>query len=219
MLTWASPLRLAKDLKDRTADVLLESSEEAWLRSDTSVQPDHSKWPGTGFGPEGDTGRQPLAVSVVGRFKSHFADKASPLFGDAAEAENADGESGDGPDRTGRTTKESSPDARLAVVGSSAFAADLVTSLGQQIGGGVYRGNHQFLRNLVDWALQDTDLLRIRSSGAFARTLRPLKPDERTTWELANYGIVLAELVLIILLASIRRRRTRPITLQKGASA
>ena len=85
--------------------------------------------------------------------------------------------------------------------------------LGAQIGGGPYRGNRNLVRNLFDWALQDTDLLQIRSAGAFARTLRPLKPEEKTNRQLINYVIVLAALLGVLAIATTRRRMARPMEL------
>ncbi|MCA9526113.1 MAG: Gldg family protein [Myxococcales bacterium] len=209
-LTWASPVRLGAALANRTAEVLLESSEGSWLRKSTLLEPDFKAFPESGFGLEegATTGRQPLAVTVVGTFPSHFADKPSPLFGaDVKDGKNVEA------DRTGRTLKSSTPDARLAVIGSSEFISDLVMQLGAQIGGGPYRGNRNLVRNLFDWALQDTDLLQIRSAGAFARTLRPLKPEEKTNRQLINYVIVLAALLGVLAIATTRRRMARPMEL------
>ncbi|MEZ4463501.1 MAG: Gldg family protein [bacterium] len=209
-LTWASPVRLAAELANRTGEVLLQSSEGSWLRKSTILEPDFKAFPDSGFGldPEATTGRQPMAVTVVGSFPSYFADKPSPLFGaDVKEGKNIEA------DRTGRTLKSSTPDARLAVVGSSEFISDLVMQLGAQIGGGPYRGNRNLVRNLFDWALQDTDLLQIRSAGAFARTLRPLKPEEKRDRQIINYVIVLAALLGVLAIATTRRRMARPMEL------
>ena len=91
-------------------------------------------------------------------------------------------------------------------------ASDLVQGLGSQIGasGGIYRGNFQLVHNLIDWALADTDLLQIRGSGAFARTLVPLSDAEKSRWELANYLVVLMALAIIVGIAATTRRRARP---------
>ena len=212
VLTWASPLLVGEEAQGRDAEVLIQSSGESWIREDKTVLPDYAKFPEKGFGPEGEQGQKVLAAAQVGRFGSYFADKPSPLA-DAAKDEGAAGEDKPDADLTGRTIKESPPDARLAVVGSSAFAGDLIASLGQQMGGGVFRGNFQFVRNLIDWSVQDTELLSIRSSGAFARTLVPLDNDKRTRYELTNYAVVIIELAFVVIIAVTRRRRTRPIAL------
>jgi len=215
-LTWGSPVRLATDVGTRKAEVLLSSSEKTWLQKSTNLEPDLEKFPGVGFGMEegAATGRQPMAVTQAGTFPSHFANKPSPIFGEDIKAEG-----GQAVDRTGRTLKTSSPDARLAVIGSSEFISDLVMQLGAQIGGGPYRGNRTLVRNLMDWALQDTELLQIRSAGAFARTLKPMKPEEKSQYEIVNYVIVLLALGGVLAIAVTRRRRAKPMVLTPEAKA
>lgn len=213
-LTWASPLELTAQGEGVESEVLLKTSAGSWLRESTDLQPDFDRYPDSGFGvPEGaKTGPQTVAVTLRGTLKSYFADKPSPLFDDAkAEGEKAEGEKK--ADATGRTLKQSLPDARLVVVGSSEFASDIVAQLGQQIGGGPYRGNMILVRNLVDWALEDTDLLEIRSAGAFAWTLRKPADDEWSyeTWEKAIYGIAVGLWLSLAALALTRRRRVAPL--------
>jgi ABC-2 type transport system permease protein len=208
VLTWSSPLKLRDGLAggsgDLKAEVLIESSEKSWVRKDSNIEPRPGE-PDLGYAHKDEpTGKQAMAVTLVGRIPSYFADKPSPLFaGDAA---------GEGADRTGRTLKESVPDARLVVVGSSEFASDLVASLAQQMGGGPYRGNLVLARNLVDWTMEDTDLLQIRSGGAFSRTLRSLEPKDKTMWEVGNYLVTLALLGAIV--ASFSTRRWRAVAIQ-----
>ena len=54
-------------------------------------------------------------------------------------------------------------------------------------------------------------MLSIRSSGAFARTLRPLKPEERTEYEVINYVIALLALIAVLVIALTRRNFAQPI--------
>ena len=219
-LTWATPLVLAETLPEGVeGDVLLRTSDETWLKTDSNIEPDFAAFPERGFGPpaEGDIGPQTVAVSLKGTFSSFFADKPSPLFEPKA---------GDNPDavpeadRTGRTLKKSTPNARLVVVGSSAFVSDPITQMGSSAGGGSYRGNLVLMRNLVDWALEDTEMLKIRSAGAFARTLRSIEPDEAARYELINYAIGLLAILAVWLLTATRRRMTQPIIAsEKGGEA
>jgi hypothetical protein len=90
-----------------------------------------------------------------------------------------------------------------------------VKRLGDQYGAGgaVYQGNFQYMRNLIDWSLEDTDLLQIRGSGAFARTLTPLSEEQKSTWEVAIYVVVFVALIGVVAFARAGRRRTRPIEL------
>ena len=71
--------------------------------------------------------------------------------------------------------------------------------------------DHTF-QNLLDWAVEDTDLLQIRSAGAFARTLRPLEASIRRTWEIAQYAIALSAVGILAFLPYYRRRKTQPFT-------
>jgi ABC-2 type transport system permease protein len=227
-LNWASPVWLegTKDddgtlqLDDRglpvinaaegvEAEYIAWTTHKGWVKRDTGLEPDFRTFPGKGFGvPKGEPlSRVPLAVTMTGTFRSYFAERPSPLF---AGSDKEDAELGD---RTGRTIKSSTPEARLAVVGSSDFTGDLVAQLGSQMGGGAFRGNLVFVRNLVDWALEDTDMLSIRSAGAFARTLKPMEDNERSRYELINYVLVMLGLIAVLGLTVTRRRLTRPIPL------
>jgi ABC-2 type transport system permease protein len=219
VLNWASDVELVGKHEGVDTDVLLRSSDDAWKDDTTQVLPASLEGADSAFTPNGPTSSEPLAVTMVGSFPSYFADKPSPLFKDtgakAAEAAKGDDGKTKEANETGRTLTASTKDARLAVVGSSAFASDLVKSLGDQAGaaGGIYRGNFQLVRNLIDWALEDNDLLAIRSAGAFARTLDPMTDGQKTRWEIANYLIVLLALAAIVVAATVSRRRTRPMHL------
>ncbi len=224
-LTWASPIVLSNQKDDAGSPILGDdglpimdlpenqighylawSSSGSWLKRDTRLEPDFGAFPEKGFGPEQDAKlmRRPLAVALNGGFKSFFADRPSPLL---AAPSNSD--LGDSVDRTGRTLKASNEAARLAVVGSSEFVSDLVMQMSQQVGGGKYRGNMLLVRNLMDWALEDTDLLSIRSAGAFARTLKPMGLKEQYRYELANYVFVLFALLSVLALTVTRRRMVK----------
>lgn len=199
---WSSPLELPEDpLEGRTVEVLLRSSPESWLRTGGRIEPDFSRWPDQGFGPEGEQRSHVLAATITGRFPSWFADRPNPLFSD----EENDGK--------GRTLTESVADGRLVVIGSSEITSDLLLGLANQMQGEVHRHNVQLLANLIDWSVEDTDLLSIRSSGAFARTLDPLTDDERSTVEIVTCALVLLPLTLVIGLPRARRRRARPLSL------
>jgi ABC-2 type transport system permease protein len=122
-------------------------------------------------------------------------------------------------DRTGRTLKQSLPDARLVVLGSMDLVSDLVMQLSAQPGGEVHRSNLQLIQNLVDWSVEDTDLLSIRSSGAFARTLRPIEEQEARVFETGVVAWMAAMLAGVTLLPSRRRRRVRALPLPTRAES
>ena len=183
---------------ERTATALLQSTANAWTTRDTQVQPNFTTHPRSGFPPppgEDALETRTLALLVSGTFESFFKGKKDPTVD------------------TGGTVLERSPDnARLVVIGSTAFANDLVLNLTRQAA-----NNLQLVQNLVDWGVEDVDLLTIRSRGTYARTLAPLESSERLKYELMNYGIALAALVLVVLLTAGRRSRSKPIELDERA--
>jgi ABC-2 type transport system permease protein len=203
VINWGSAVDTASVPEGVEAHVLLETSPQSWTLKTRDVLPATMAAAENAF-PPGDTlERYPVAAALTGRFPSYFADRPAPGTEGQAAAGNGDS----------RKLTESSAEARLVVVGSSAFASDLVRGLGGQLGasGAIYRGNFQLVRNLIDWSLADTDLLEIRGSGAFARTLRPLSESRKQMWELGNYAFVLMTLAIIVMIAATARRRTRAI--------
>ncbi len=196
---WGSPLVVA-ERDDLDVVPLLQTSETSWVRSSTTLDPDFETWPESGFGRGDETaGRQVVAVALTGTFPSYFADRPSPIMEGDAQAEGADA--------TGQTIRSSLPGARIAVIGSSEFAGDIIYSLSNQPGGEVHRGNVQLVQNLLDWAVEDTELLQIRTSGAFARTLRPVDDSERGRWELGQVALSFVLLIGIAVVPAWRRRQ------------
>ena len=180
---WAAPLTVsAPDGVEAT--VLAHTTAGAWTSASSSIEP---------APPTGDRGEQVLAVALTGAFPSAFKDKPDPT------------RPGGGDTRT--VIDRSLPDARLAVVGSSAVVGDLVLSLAQQPGGEVHASNLQWIGNLIDWSVEDTELLTIRTSGAYARTLLPIDDATRQAWEAGQ--VVLAIVLVLGIAAGARRRRDR----------
>ena len=203
---WASPLTV-KGGEGIESTTLLKTSPGTWLNTDGNINPDFGKWPDKGFGPSGSEDRRVVAAALSGAFPSFFADRPSPLFeGDA---------SADGADATGRTIKQAMPDARLVVFGSSEVVSDLMLNIASQ-GGEMHKANLQLLRNAVDWSVEDTDLLQIRTSGAFARTLRPIDDDEASLWELMQYALAALLLFFVGVMPRQRRRSIKPLAMAGG---
>jgi ABC-2 type transport system permease protein len=204
---WASPLELVP-VEGLESEILLSSSEGSWLNASGDIEPDLVGLPDTGFEPVGDLASHVLGVSLSGRFPSYYATRPSPLF-EGSEAEQAQ----ETADRTGRTMKQSLPDAKLVVLGSAEMVSDLMMGLSNQPGGEVHRNNLQLVQNLIDWSMESTDMLTIRSSGAFARTLRPMSEAESRGWELAVYGLTALLLLAVTLIPARRRSRVRSLSL------
>lgn len=177
---------------ERKVEVLLSSSGEAWLSDSTAVQPDFDRHRATGgfAAPPTEQKRaaQPLAIAITGGFASWAAQTQKGLI------------------------THSPPDARLVVIGSSAFVSDDVLQLAQQLGSLAGQNNLQLVQNAVDWAVSDTELLAIRARSSAVRALT-VPEDAHTRWELFNYGLALAGLGAVIGLAWLRRRSLRAMDL------
>jgi ABC-2 type transport system permease protein len=210
-LHWASPLELdVEQNQDRDVQVLFESTDQAWLYNSTDMQPKPERYPRYGFPVEGEQAAFPLAVSVRGSFESYFKDQPSP-FEQATEAP----EEGDLQQETPVLgTIDSSPEsARLIVVGSAEFLNDIVLDLSANLGTDRYLLNLQFLQNAVDWAVEDEDLLSIRSRGSYTRLLEPLQESEQSFWEFLNYGLAVLSVIVIGVVWNVRQRSEMPIAL------
>jgi ABC-2 type transport system permease protein len=228
-LNWVSPLSLDSDkIAPRETTPLLRSSANSWASSDSNIQPDFGLYPELGFA-EGDAGRmtrQILAASSRGSFLSFFADKDDPRRKTAASAPQepeeeveADADFADPAKETPQALpetpliKKSPESARLVVVGSSEFINDTVISISQSMSQDRFLNNLAFLQNLVDWAVEDEELLAIRSRGSQARILYPISRQEQTFWEWLNYGLALLALLAVSLIGGRRFRKEKPMEL------
>lgn len=219
-LSFVSPVVLDADANaDRETAVLMQSSDRAWLRTDTDIQPNFDLYPERGYPVEGEMRAYPLVVSSQGVFESYFTDRPSPFAVDPlADALAADDPNApptpDSPQADITTLTTSAPSARLVVIGSGEFLNDFVLQLSSQILGDQVLNNLQFAHNAVDWSVEDTDLLSIRSRGAYTRLLDPLTQEEQRAWELGNY---VAALLLLALVGGgwwLYRRNEQPMTLE-----
>ncbi len=206
-LNWASPVVVdAAKTATATVSTLLQSTANAWLRSDTNIQPDFDRFPATGFPVEGELAQRTLGVALQGELPSYFAGKANPLVEtDASGAMTNTAPVGQ--------LDQSQATARLAVIGSGEFVNDLVLQLSSSLVGQQALNNVQYVQNTVDWALEDTDLLGLRTRGAFTRLLAPLDDAGRQRWEWITYGLVVAGLLLVGGAAYAWRRSEKPMAL------
>jgi len=180
------------------------------------MAPKYDLYGDLGFPIEGELGSYPLAVSAQGVFDSFYKGKSSPL--QASDSEADDGSVADNAATLALGVIESSPEsARLVVVASNEFVNDAILRLSSTLNQNRYLNNLQFLQNGVDWAVEDLDLLGIRSRGTHARVLKPMDAGEQTTWEIANYAVALLALVGIGIVLYIRRRAEKPMELDPVA--
>ncbi|MGI9327173.1 MAG: Gldg family protein [Pseudomonadales bacterium] len=216
-ITWASPIELAESITDPDAKVssqtLVQSSERAWLSTNTDVMPQYDPNGGSPFLPTSETGRASLGVMLSGEFQSYFSGKDSPLLSaEQADAENlvtekAEEEDKEKPQPTITSVVERSPgSARLFVFASNDFLADQITRLIGSADGTLYTNTAQLMANVVDYSLEDQSLLSIRSRGQFNRTIPPMQVAEQSMIEYVNYGLALLGLGVVWLWQ--RRRRS-----------
>jgi ABC-2 type transport system permease protein len=213
-LQWASPLQVDEST-GRDTVVLLHSTANAWKRSDVNVNPDMQTYPELGFPIEGEREVQTLAVSVRGSFDSYFADRPSPFEPGEALPEppgvGTETESTDQGDSTVLGTVTSSPESsRLVVIGSAEFLDDTVLDISRSMSQDRYLNNLNLVQNAVDWAVEDEDLLSIRSRGTYARLLRPLEETQQIRWEVINYVVALLGLIGVGVVWYTRRQNEEP---------
>ncbi len=216
-LNFVSPITVdAAKNKDRQVSVLLKSSPNSWLRTSPDIQPNLRQYPNVGFPVEGERAARPLAVAVRGSFESAFKDKPIPTAASQTPADDQQGTPTPTPTPQAGSVIESSPDtARLVVIGSSDFLTDIIFQISASLSGDRYLNNLKLLQNAVDWSVEDLDLLGIRARGTSARVLKPMEAGDQTVWEVLNYGIALASLLVIGAVWAVRRRSERPMALVK----
>ena len=72
-----------------------------------------------------------------------------------------------------------------------------------------------FLQNLIDWSVEDEELLMIRSRGTHARLLLPISLQEQRFWEWMNYALAIAALLVVSFYGGMRRRKEQPMVMSK----
>jgi ABC-2 type transport system permease protein len=72
-----------------------------------------------------------------------------------------------------------------------------------------YLGPVELLMNTLDWALQDDELLDIRSRAHFNRTLPPMEQRAQAIVEYLNYALAILWLGVLALVHGLRKRLRR----------
>ena len=198
---WASPLDLTKATEaGREVQILARTSQLSWRDTSGTILPDLAAFPDGGFPPGAARQAEIVAATVSGKFTSAFANKVNPLFSGAADAQ-------------GRTLTESVADGRLAVFGSAEMVGDVLMQIAMAPSGEVHRGNLDLLHNTIDWAVEDTDLLSIRSGGAYTRTLEPREESVRARLEWLTAFAMFGPMLLAVFFPLTRRWRVTAIAL------
>ncbi|EAQ96492.1 Gldg family protein [Congregibacter litoralis] len=200
---WASPLSVSPQ-ENIESTTLLSSSDKAWLSAQSDVMPTvtdsgHSSFSGAG------KPRQKAEVGVLlsGEFTSFFDEVPTP----AASANDDLNEDREVETPSTALISKSPSSSRLIVVSSNDFASDQVLSGVIAASGTQYFGPLEFLMNAVDWSLQDSSLMNIRSRAHFNRTLPALPKNMQARIEYANYAGALIFLIVIYAVWLLQRRR------------
>lgn len=202
-MPWSSPVStVSESLENREATWLARTGPDAHVRPDGNIEPtlgpDGPEWTVSG-----ESKQSTLALAVVGKFPSFFADLPNP----AVELES------EAPTLTQDPLKSSVSEGRVIVLGSSELVSDILFQIANSMQNEQHAGNMQLVQNLVDWTVEDTDLLSIRTAGAFARTLRPLAEAEASAIEIRTWLMVLIPVLVVVAIPRIRRQNTRAIPL------
>jgi ABC-2 type transport system permease protein len=216
-MAWASPITVARG-SGRRISTLLRSSSESWLRSSLDVMPGIDINGISNLQPpvndntgqaKGFSGEQTLGVIMEGRFTSFFSGSGSQGASATRNDEDASPQlpAAEGP----RAVLERSPEsARIVLFSSNDFVSDKVLNSLVTASGTQYLGPLDLISNTLDWALQDEQLLDIRSRAHFNRTLPAMEREAQLIIEYLNYGLALLWLLVLGLVAwlqSILRRR------------
>ena len=102
--------------------------------------------------------------------------------------------------------QQSPESSRIVLFSSNDFLRDQTLTIANSAVGSEYLGSLELIANAVDWTLEESGLLSIRSRGHFNRTLPPMEHDTQLFWEYLNYGLVALALVIIAL---VRRKRQK----------
>ena len=207
-MSWAAPLTIDGERNaEREIIELLRSSEQSWTSESTDILPRAGADGISGWQPPAATGSNLLGVIVSGRFDSWFTGKTSPLLEPPPTEESVESDTREESTElnVGSVIERSPESARLVVLASNDFLTDQILRTISSMSGGQYLGPLELVANAIDWSLEDSGLLGIRSHAHFNRTLAPLDKDQQLFWEYLNYGLALGGLLLVALWQ--RRRR------------
>ncbi len=217
-LNWVSPVTVDPGKNaDREVEVLMQSTAASWSQEDFNIQPNYDLYPESGFAKLAESRPYTLAVSARGVFESYFKGKPSPLETTEADATTEMDHSGATPTPqvplTAGTIEVSPESARLVIIGSVEFVDDIILQLSSTLAGDRYLNNLKLLQNAVAWAVEDTDMLSIRSRGTETRVLIPMEEHEQSFWEVGNYVAALLSMLVIAAVTNVRRRNELPMEL------
>jgi ABC-2 type transport system permease protein len=215
-MNWVSPVVTAPEAAaTRRVTTLLQSSPEAWLSTETDIQPDFERYPSYGFPLGEPRGIHTLAAAMQGSFTSYFTEETDPRRAAAGPKRPREARAAQAAAPPLPLIKRSPDSARLVVVGSAEFVNDAVIGISQSLGKERYLNSLSLLQNIVDWAVEDEELLTIRSRASHVRLLKPMSRQAQAFWEWLNYGLAFIGLALVSLAGIRRQRREKPLILDE----
>jgi gliding-associated putative ABC transporter substrate-binding component GldG len=192
---------------------LLSTSPASFTKSEMMVLTRQTRIempkPGEAHGPYA------TAYAADGVWPSFFAGKPKPAGVDAPDPGAGNPtklDTGDKP-ASGETIAQSPPHTRLIVVGGTGFAEDQTLAIMRFVQNPIYLNGYVAAHAMVDWLVQDTNLVAVRSK----RVLRPLDEEKdpgQRMW--IKYGNVAGVPLLLVLFGVVfwrvresRRRRVK----------
>ena len=212
-MAWSSPIIVDQQKnRERKITELLRSSDKSWLSDNTEIMPEIDEQGMTSFKREGEFGSHLLGVISEGKFKSYFAGKESPFVKEQNRSllpddnDTDEEESQDATAVTDTAVIAESPDSsRIILFSSNDFLRDQTLLIANSAVGSEYLSSMELIANTIDWSLEDSGLLSIRSRGHFNRTLPPMEQSAQMFWEYLNY--VLAAMAIAVVALWERRKR------------
>lgn len=194
-MAWPSPIELERRETVRYTP-LLQSSAQAWRSRESDITP-QATTAGVQFADsDKPRKRELLAVLLQGHMPSAFTADTAPQLA-----------------TTSAVLPQSPDSARLIVFASNDFMDDQILRASVSAAATQYLGPLELFMNTLDWALQDDQLLQIRSRGHFNRALPAMDASVQQRLEYLNYamalGCIVALLALHALASRLRRRRLR----------
>jgi len=139
-----------------------------------------------------------VAYAAEGKFKSFFADKPRPEGVDVAPPPKPEpGEENMSAPPPGETVKESPVTTRVIVMGSSEVVDDKLVVAFKTLGPMAqdYVNGFRAVHNMVDWLVNDTDLIGVRAK----QIARPVKPLDNADRLLVKYGNIAGPPLALVL--------------------
>ena len=187
-VTWASPISITNQNKESDYRFFLNSSKNSWSSDNFDIQPNFNKYPDIGFPTSNEKAPINLGVILDGNFFSYF--RKPPNQPDIDEND-------DSVFAEDKVILNSASNSRLILVSSNNLVSDPVINLISSSIGSGYIEPLNLVENLIDWSLEDVDLLKIRGRSQFVKTLPPLTKQEMMKIEFAIYCLSFIFIIFI----------------------